>query len=221
LILLSHLLRHATGVSMNTVSSNAPFWWDRELDSTGKTIRPDVRSAALEIWEVACNQTRALLGEPCDASGLMERSVAQISRYLNVRETPLFAQDASGLLMCAFYRSLRRHVAKLKRIELAADIGALSESGPARNCTKEEDCRMDAEKAARQLSQRGRQMYELRKEGFEWREIAEKLNITDAAARAEFSRELKRARLRMKNKSLSRADTQAQKGSAQRRECNS
>jgi len=40
---------------------------------------------------------------------------------------------------------------------------------------------MDAEKAARQLSQRGGKCYELRKEGFEWREIAEKLNITDAA----------------------------------------
>jgi hypothetical protein len=42
-------------------------------------------------------------------------------------------------------------------------------------------------------------MYGLRHAGFEWREIAEKLNITDAAARAEFSRELKRARLKMKN----------------------
>jgi hypothetical protein len=206
---------------MNTVSSNAPFWWDRELDSTGKTIRPDVRSAALEIWEVACNQTRTLLGEPCDASGLMERSVAQISRYLNVRETPLFAQDASGLLMCAFYRSLRRHVAKLKRIELAADIGALSESGPARNCTKEEDCRLDAEKAARQLSARGRQMYELRHAGFEWREIAQKLSTTDAAARAEFSRELKRARLKLTKKCPTKTDSRDQKDSTRQRECNS
>lgn len=206
---------------MTTVSSNSPIWWDQELDPTGKPIRLDVRSAAREVWNDACTQTRALLGEPCEAASLMERSVVQISRYLNRRGVPTFSQDTSGLLMCAFCRSLRRHVAKLRRIELAPDLNEASERPPTRSCTTEEDCRLDAEKAARQLSERGRQMYALRHAGFEWREIAEKLNITDAAARAEFSRELKRARLKMKNKSLSRADTQAQKGSAQRRECNS
>jgi hypothetical protein len=206
---------------MNTIDSKGPFWWDRELDPTGKIIRPDVRSAAREIWHDACSQTRALLGEVCDAAVLMERSVAQISRYLNRRGTPLFAPGTSILLTCAFCRALRRHAAKLRRLELADDISALAKPGPTRNCTKEEDCRMDAEKAARQLTQRGRRMYELRSAGFEWKEIAKLLTTTDAAARAEFSRDLKRARLRMKNKSLSRADTQAQKGSAQRRECNS
>jgi hypothetical protein len=217
----SHLLRSATGVSMNTLAGKGPLWWDRELDPTGKTIRLDVRSAAREVWNDACNQTRSLLGEPCEAAGLMERSVAQISRYLNRRETPMFAQGTSGLLMYAFCRVLRRHVAKLKRIELAADITALSEPSPPRNCTKEEDCRLDAEKAARQLSHRGRQMYELRNAGFEWREIAQKLNSTDAAVRAEFSRELKRARLKMKNKRLSKAGSRDQTAATRRRECNS
>jgi hypothetical protein len=206
---------------MNTLSGKGPLWWDQELDPTGKPIRLDVRSAAREVWNDACNQTRALLGEPCEAAGLMERSVLQISRYLNRRGLPMFSQDTSGLLMCAFCRALRRHVAKLRRIELAPDLNEASERPPTRSCTTEEDCRLDAEKAVRQLSERGRQMYELRHAGFEWREIAQTLKTTDAAARAEFSRDLKRARLRMKNKSLSRADTQAQKGSAQRRECNS
>jgi hypothetical protein len=112
--------------------------------------------------------------------------------------------------MCAFCRLLRRHVAKLKRIELAADISALSEPSPPRNCTKEEDCRLDAEKGARQLSERGRQMYELRHAGFDWKEIAERLNTTDAAVRAEFSRELKRARLKIKNKRQSKAGSRDQ-----------
>jgi hypothetical protein len=213
-------MRHANCVRMNTVSSNAPFWWDRELDSLGTPIRPDVRSAAVQIWDVACNQTRALLGESCEAPTLMEQSVAQISRYLNIREAPLFAQDTCGLLICAFCRSLRRHVAKLKRIELAADISALAEPGPARNCTRKEDCRIDAEKAAHRLSQRGRQMYELRKQGFEWKEIAQQLHMTDAAARAEFSRELKRARRRLR-KDQSRNESHDQNRSAGRGECNS
>jgi DNA-directed RNA polymerase specialized sigma24 family protein len=109
--------------------------------------------------------------------------------------------------MCAFCRALRRHVAKLRRIELAPDLSRAAERPPTRSCTTEEDCRLDAEKAARQLSERGRQMYALRHAGFEWREIAEKLNITDAAARAEFSRELKRARLKLRKKSPTETDS--------------
>jgi hypothetical protein len=81
----------------------------------------------------------------------------------------------------------------------SANLSEASERPPARSCTAEEDCRLDAEKAARQLSERGRQMYELRHAGFEWREVAQKLNTTDAAARAEFSRELKRARMKIRN----------------------
>jgi hypothetical protein len=184
---------------MNTLSGKGPLWWDRELDPTGKLIRLDVRSAAREVWSDACNQTRALLGEPCEAAGLMERSVAQISRYLNRRGVATFSQDTNGLLMCAFRRALRRHVARLRRVELAPDLSEASERPPARSCTTEEDCRLDAEKAARELSERGRQMYQLRHAGFEWREVAQKLNTTDAAARAEFSRELKRARMKIKN----------------------
>jgi hypothetical protein len=184
---------------MNTLFDKGPLWWDRELDPTGKLIRLDVRSAAREVWSDACNQTRALLGEPCEAAGLMERSVAQISRYLNRRGVATFSQDTNGLLMCAFRRALRRHVARLRRVELAPDLSEASERPPARSCTTEEDCRLDAEKAARELSERGRQMYQLRHAGFEWREVAQKLNTTDAAARAEFSRELKRARMKIKN----------------------
>jgi hypothetical protein len=191
------------------------------LDPTGKPIRLDVRAAAREVWNDACNQTRALLGEPCEAAGLMERSVVQISRYLNRRGVAIFSQDTSSLLMCAFCRALRRHVVKLRRIELAPDLSEASERSPTRSCTTEEDCRLDAEKAARQLSARGRQMYKLRHAGFEWREIAQKLSTTDAAARAEFSRELRRVRVKMKNKVRLKADSRDQKGSAKQRECNS
>jgi DNA-directed RNA polymerase specialized sigma24 family protein len=206
---------------MTTVSSKSPIWWDQELDPTGKPIRLDVRSAAREVWKDACNQTRALLGEPCEAAGLMERSVVQISRYLNRRGVATFSQDTSSLLMCAFCRTLRRHVVKLRRIELAPDLSEASERPPTRSCTTEEDCRLDAEKAARQLSARGRQMYKLRHAGFEWREIAQKLSTTDAAARAEFSRELKRAKLKLRKKHQPRAEPRDQNGCAKRGECNS
>jgi DNA-directed RNA polymerase specialized sigma24 family protein len=206
---------------MTTVSSKSPIWWDQELDPTGKPIRLDVRSAAREVWNDACSQTQALLGEPGEAAGLMERSVVQISRYLNRRGVATFSQETSSLLMCAFCRALRRHVAKLRRIELAPDLSKASERPPTRSCTTEEDCRLDAEKAARQLSARGRQMYKLRHAGFEWREIAQKLSTTDAAARAEFSRELKRARLKLTKRCPRKTDSRDQKDSARQRECDS
>jgi hypothetical protein len=206
---------------MNTLSDRGPLWWDRELDPTGRPIRLDVRFAACEVWNDACNQTRALLGESCEAAGLMERSVVQISRYLNRRGLPMFSQDTDGLLMCAFCRALRRYVAKLRRIELMHDLSEVSAPRPARSCPSEEDCRLDAEKAAQQLNERGRQMYDLRQAGFEWKEIAAILNTTGAAARAEFSRELKRAKLKVKNKCLSRVDSRDQKDSTTGRECDS
>jgi hypothetical protein len=37
-------------------------------------------------------------------------------------------------------------------------------------------------------------MLELRKVGFDWKEVAAVLKMTDCAARAEFSREVKKAR---------------------------
>jgi hypothetical protein len=85
---------------------------------------------------------------------------------------------------------------------------------------------VDAEKGARQLSERGRLMYELRlyelrHVGFEWREIAQKLNTTDAAVHAEFSCELKRPRLKLTKKCPTKTDSRDQKDSTRQRECNS
>jgi len=156
-----------------------------------------VRRAAHEVWGQACNRAQAILGDSNDAAALMERSVSQVSRYLDrIGATP-FAGNTSGLLIRAFCRALRRYALKLRRIELVGDLSDFSDQAPARGCTSKEDCRIDAEKATRQLSVRGRTMFDLRTVGFEWQEIAEILKMTDCAARAEFSRELKRAKLKV------------------------
>jgi hypothetical protein len=167
-------------------------WWDRDCDPAGHPIRADVRCAARELWDQACQQTRVFLGDPSEAPGLMETSVIQVSHYLDRRAVPLFDQDAGALLACAFYRGLRRYIARLRRLELAADVSHLAVSRVGRSCLSKEDCHLDAEKVVRQLSDRARQMYELRNAGYGWKEIADKFEISDAAARAEFSRELRR-----------------------------
>lgn len=182
-------------MSMSGFSGNSPIWWDREFDFAGKRLRQDVRDAAQEIWERASARVQAILGDSCDAAGLMETSVSQVSRYLDRTQCERTSDDVAALLMCAFCRCLRRYATKLNRLELLGDLSEFSEPVPSSRCgPSKEDCRIDAEKAARRLSPRGRTMLELRKVGFEWKEIAAVLKTTDCAARAEFSRELRKAR---------------------------
>ena len=175
-------------------------WWDRDVDSEGKPIRADVRSAARDLWDYACEQARTFLGDASEAPELMETSVLQVSHYLDRRAAPLFERDAGALLVCAFYRGLRRHLSKLRRLELTADVSTLPTPRPGRSCPSKEDCRLDAERVLRKLSDRARQMFEFRKRGYDWEEVAAILNTSDGAARAEYSRELKRLKMKLANK---------------------
>ncbi len=181
-------------MSMSEFSGKGPIWWDRELDSTGKQLRQDVRDAAHDIWERAYSRVQAILGDSCEAAPLMEKSVSQVSRYLDRRRATPYSEDTAAILMCAFCRGLHRYAAKLHRIKLVGDLGDFSEPVASSTCApSKEDCRLDAEKAARRLSPRARTMLDLRKVGFQWKEIAAVLRTTDCAARTEFSREVKKA----------------------------
>jgi len=154
------------GCEVLTMSSAAPSdkdgkgpsWWDREVDYSGRPNRADVRRAAHEVWGHACARLQVILGDASDAGELMEKSVSVISRYLDRIGSPPFAESRNGLLMKAFSSALRRYAMKLGRIELVEDLGAFSEQHPGPGGATKEDCRLDAEKAARYLSQRGRTM---------------------------------------------------------------
>jgi hypothetical protein len=185
-------------MSVSEFTHNRPIWWDRDVDSTGKPLRQDVRAAAHEIWERAYSRVQAILGDSCDAASLMERSVAQVSRYLDRTRVTPDETAAQAILMCAFCRALRRYAIKLHRIEFIGDLTELAETAPSGICgPTKEDCRLDAEKIARRLGPRARTMLELRKVGFDWKEVASVLKTTDGAARAAFSREVKKAKLKV------------------------
>ncbi len=55
---------------------------------------------------------------------------------------------------------------------------------------------LDLEKLSHDLSHKTRAMLSLRTRGFDWKEIAEVLQMTDIAARTAFWREVRRARLK-------------------------
>ena len=182
-------------------------WWDRDVDSEGNPIRADVRSAGRNLWEHAREQAHTFLGDASEAPELMETSVLQVSHYLDRRAAPLFERDASALLVCAFYRGLRRHLSKLRRLELTADLSTVPTPRPGRSCPSKEDCRLDAERVLRKLSDRARQMFEFRKGGYDWEEVAAILNTSDGAARAEYSRELKRLKMKLANKGCQKTES--------------
>jgi hypothetical protein len=181
---------------MAAPGSNNPVWWDKEVDAAGRPIRLDVRTAAHQIWDSARRQAQHLLGDVSEAPELMENAVAQVSRYLDRTGADLFTQNTAGILMCAICRSLRRYAMKLNRLELVGGSAELSERRIAPNWTALVELRLDLERLTRNLTDCGRTMLGLRRSGFDWKEIAEILQMTDVAARAAFWREVKRAKLR-------------------------
>ena len=91
-------------------------------------------------------------------------------------------------------RSLRRYAMKLKRLQLVGGSAELAERRTAHNRSALVELWLDLEKLGRDLSQNTRVMLSLRTRGFEWKEIAGVLHMTDTAARAASWREVRRAR---------------------------
>lgn len=181
---------------MTSLGSNGPVWWDRERDSAGRPIRADVRAAAHQIWDIACRRVQSLLGDASEAPELMENAVAQVSRYLDRTGAGPFTQNTTGILMCAFCRSLRRYALKLKRLQLVGGSAEFSEWRTTHNWSALVELWLDLEKLGSDVSHKTRFMLGLRARGFDWKEIAGVLHMTDTAARTAFWREVRRARLK-------------------------
>jgi DNA-directed RNA polymerase specialized sigma24 family protein len=168
-------------------------WWDRDVDRTGRPIRPDVRSAANEIWEEACRRTYVLLADHGQAAELMEYTVAQVSRYLDRIGAP-FSTRKHGLLLVAFCRALRRYAAKSSRLELVGGSGDLANQTIDNAWVRQVNARLDLETIVRQLSARNAAVLTLRAAEYEWREIAQVFGISVAAVRNSFWREIEKIR---------------------------
>lgn len=180
-----------------------PCWWDTETDSAGRVIRADVRAAAHEIWDRARNRAHSVLGDGAEAAELMERSVAQVSGYLDRAKAPLGSQSTAGLLMVTFYRALLRYAAKAKRLETIGGTNELSDRLPDDGWAKHIDARLDLEKVVRTLTDRSRTILALRDAGYEWKELAQMLGLSVSAAKNGFLRDLRRAKSKLLKESVS------------------
>jgi DNA-directed RNA polymerase specialized sigma24 family protein len=168
-------------------------WWDRDFDSGGRPIRPDVRSAGRDLWEQACQQTLATLADHGPAAELMEKAVAQASRYLDRIGAPLSPRK-HGLVMMAFRRALRRHAAKLARVELVGDPDELSWRASTTSWISQVDARLQLEGLVRRLSAKNADVLMLRAAGYEWKEIASIFGASVASVRNGFWREVEKLR---------------------------
>jgi DNA-directed RNA polymerase specialized sigma24 family protein len=95
--------------------------------------------------------------------------------------------------MCAFCRALRRYAMKLNRLHFVGKTAELAERVRAPSWAALVDLRLDLEKLGCDLSDKSREMLSLRHRGFEWKEIADALHMSETAARTAFWREIRRA----------------------------
>lgn len=168
-------------------------WWDRDYDAGGRPIRPDVRSAGRDLWEQACRQTMAAVDDHGPAAELMEYAVAQVSRYLDRVGAPM-ASRKHGLVMVAFCRALRRHCAKLRRLELVGSSYELAKRSPGKSWEAEAHARLELENLVQRLSGRNADVLMLRAAGYEWTDIASLFGMSASALRNAFWREIDRLR---------------------------
>ena len=168
------------------------------MDRAGRPIRPDVRLAGHEIWEQACQRTRALLADQGPAAELMENTVAQVSRYLDRIGAPLSTRK-HGLLLVAFCRALRRYAAKSSRLELVGGPGELRNHTADNAWVRQANARLDLERIVRLLSERNAAVLTLRAAEYEWKEIAERFGVSAGALRNGFWREIERIRSGFRN----------------------
>ena len=168
-------------------------WWDRDVDQAGRPIRPDVRLAGHEIWEQACQRTKALLDDHGPAAELMEKSVAQVSRYLDRIGAPESSQK-HGLLMVAFCRGLRRYAAKLNRLEFVGGSGELSSHTFVEGWVDQVNARLELARIVRKLRDENATVLMLRAAGYEWEDVGQILGKSAAIIRVSFWREIERIR---------------------------
>jgi hypothetical protein len=173
-------------------SGSCSFWWDREVDCTGRAIRADVRQAGHQIWSKARYQVRSAFGDDGDAAWLMESAVERISRYLDRKAVPLFSNDVRWLLLTAFCRLLHRYAKKVERLKLVGDMSALP--GPVLDdgWAERANSHVDLTRILRRLRPRSCTICSLRLAGFTWREIADALAGKELDIKRSFWREIRR-----------------------------
>jgi DNA-directed RNA polymerase specialized sigma24 family protein len=181
-------------------SLEVPLWWDRDVDRTGRTIRLDVREAALSVWRTACRRNQTVAADPSQSADLMEGTVSQISRYLDRKNVTVFSRDIEALIAHSCQRAVHREQKKRNRFLPLDDPAKLSEPGPTRSWHDQIVARLELEEVIKLLGDQSRRVLALRYAGYTWRETASLMGLSVAAVRSAFWRDVNGVRRRVGDK---------------------
>jgi DNA-directed RNA polymerase specialized sigma24 family protein len=167
------------------------LWFDREFDSFGTPIRSDVRQAAKSKWPQLCALARRRLGDrDYEIQELFEKSVEQLSRYLDRKKAP--PQDATALLVVKFRQGISTLWRRLDRLSTRGTSTDLEPLLAASEWSEEADRHILLEELVRSLSKLNRTVLRLRRADYEWSEIAKMLQSKPSTVRNNFWREVRR-----------------------------
>jgi DNA-directed RNA polymerase specialized sigma24 family protein len=175
-------------------SFDVPLWWDRGVDRAGRTIRPDVRKAAMSVWRSTCRRTQAVLSDPSQAAELMEGTVAQLSRYLDRKDIAVFSREIEGLVAHSFRRAVQREVVKRNRLVPLDGSGGLSNHVADETWRRQVQARLELQELVGFLADRSRSVLALRYAGYTWKETAQVMGESVAALRSAFWRDVGRVK---------------------------
>lgn len=165
-----------------------PQFWDRETDLEGKTMRPDVRLAAREVWPIIRREVYRRYGDDTEAAEIIERAVLQTSTYLDRIGAGALDANKPALLLTISRRLLRRRAPRWRCFQ---SLDRENWSDP-RTASWEADANSSIllREFAGQLSKESARVLTLRIEERTWRAIAATLNTTVPAVKNRFWREI-------------------------------
>lgn len=175
-------------------SLEAPLWWDRDIDRTGRKIRLDVREAALNVWQGPSFRIQFIVSDPSQAADLMEKTVAQLSRYLDRKEIALFSRKIEGLVAYSFQRAVKREFLKRSRMLPLDESGALSKSAADETWQRKVQARLELLELIGLLTEKSRSVLALRYAGYTWKETAQVMDESIPSLRSAFWRDVNRVK---------------------------
>jgi DNA-directed RNA polymerase specialized sigma24 family protein len=174
------------------------FWYEdiqiNSVDQHGRAIAPQVLTAANDISRRALRLAEKELGDPATAASILEYSAALVSRALYSSSSPVRNSNVKNLQGYLF-RAVVRRIDRLKVKELPT----ISRSEAilqrhAYNPSSGLEILLLTNELLAKADNFTRQVFQLRVEGYSWKEIGPTFGIDAHAAESRYSQGLKRIR---------------------------
>jgi DNA-directed RNA polymerase specialized sigma24 family protein len=179
------------------------FWYEdtemSSVDQHGRSIAPQVLTAARQIRRRALCLAERELGDPAIAASILEQTAARVSRTLyyssSVVRNPS-VKNLQGYLFRAVVRNVDR--LKLKELPKISHSEAVLERH-AYNPSNRLDFLVLTNELLAKADGFTRRVFQLRVEGYSWKEIGTTIGISAHAAESRYSKGLRRIRKGVQN----------------------